>query len=173
MRNPYMMWLITLALSVVLTGCAAINNGSPAAKTAIQAATLKVIGGDPDRAQRVHELAGEVPALMDGAAGDATTMDAVEKRVREEIQWQYLDQAEQLVASNLVDAVRAEIEARIEGGSLDPDDRVAVRTVMQWIRKAAAMAGGGNVAATEAAAGAPAVRHGRAFGAPPGHALRA
>jgi len=130
---------LALAALVAVAGCASLKDSSPAAKTAIQVATTKVIGEDGERAQRVHTIAGGVLEAVDGES--RATMDQLESRVRAEIRWGRLDQAEKLVASNLVDAVRAEIETRIQGGSLDPGDRVAVRNVMTWIREAAAMAG--------------------------------
>jgi len=140
--------LVALAIvALIVSGCAALKGDTtPAAKLAIQSATLKVIDSDTERAQRVHKIAGQVLEIVDGNA--EATLDAVEKRVRDEIRWDQLDQAEQLVASNLVDAVRVEIEARIDGGTLAPDDRVVVQKVMTWIREASAMAVGGSRAAT-------------------------
>jgi len=144
MKTAWKSLLMGLALTLAV-GCAALQNEEPGAKLAIQAATLKVIDGDADRAQRVHGIADEVIGLVDGDA--EATLDVIEQRVRDEIRWDRLDQAEQLVASNLADAVRVEIEARIEGGALDPGDRVAVQNVMTWIRDAGAMAGGGGTSA--------------------------
>lgn len=159
--------LLVSGLLFALAGCASLQNEEPAAKMAIQAATLKVIDGDTERAQRVHSIADEVIGLVGGDS--EATLDVVEERVRDEIRWDRLDQAEQLVASNLVDAVRAEIEARIEGGALDPGDRVAVQNVMEWIRDAAAMAGGGSgVDATQTADRSPSVSVGRKDGSPHG-----
>lgn len=128
-----------------LPGCAILQgDGSEgeefAVRSSIQLATVKVIDGDQERAERVVEIASQARELV---AGDSTAaLDEVEQRVRDEIQWDTLSPAEQQVASDLVELVRAELEARIGEGALDPEDRVAVRTVLDWIIEAAGRAAG-------------------------------
>lgn len=132
-----------LASMAFLPGCSILQGeGSEgeefAVRSAIQIATVEVIDGDAERADQVVAIASQARELV---AGDATAaLDAVEQRVRDEIQWDALSPTEQQVASDLVELVRAELEARIDGGTLDPGDRVAVRTVLDWIIEAAGRA---------------------------------
>jgi len=143
-RTVKKLWtgILIAAAFTLTTGCAAIQEGDPAAKTAVQYATLKYIDGDPDRAARVTELASKTQSYV---SDDATSgLDEVEKRIRKEIDWNKLESADALVVSNLIDVVRAEIEARIEDKQLDPKDRVAVKNVLSWVEQSAGMAAGGN-----------------------------
>lgn len=144
------------ALVIALTGCAALQQGHPAAKTAVQVATIKVIDEDPERAQRVREIAGKVRTLI---SGDGTTrLDAVESYVRGAIDWTGLDTAEKLVVNNLIDTVQLELENRINAQEISADDRVAIDNVLTWIEQAAAMAAGSaSREQPETAAGAAAV----------------
>lgn len=152
-----------LAALVALPGCAILQgDGSAgeefAVRSAVQLATSKVIDGDAERAARVVKIAGQARELV---AGDATAaLDEIEQAVRDEIRWERLSPTEQQVASDLVELVRAELEARIGDGALDPEDRVAVRTVLDWIIEAAERSAGESTSelAREAVAGAATVR---------------
>lgn len=134
-----------VALLAFLPGCAVLQGEGTAgeefaARSSIQLATVKVIDGDQERAERVVAIASQARELV---AGDATAaLDEVEQRVRDEIRWDNLSPLEQQVASDLVELVRAELQARIGEGALDPEDRVAVRTVLDWIIEAASRAAG-------------------------------
>lgn len=161
----------------MLAGCSTLTSwfgedSGAGAKTAIQFATLKVIDEDPDRASRVVEIVGDVRSLVSDSA--TTSLDEIEARVREEIDWSRLDTAEQLVVGNLIDAVRAEITDRIDQGTLEPDERVAVGNVLDWIREAAVMAGGAtDVAGAQTATRTPVVSLGRGAGEAFAHRWRA
>lgn len=162
--------MIALAVGLAMaisTGCATFTDlfggeGSTGAKTAVQFATLKVIDEDTERAQRVVEIVDHVRELVDG--NTTATLDQVEQTVRDEIEWSELDAAEQLVVSNLIDAVRAELDARISDGTLDADERVAVGNVLDWVSEAAAMAGGVSGAKPETVTRADAALAGREAG---------
>ena len=134
---------IAAILTVFLVGCATVTGEGAkqvAAKTTIQFATLKVIDQDQARANRVVTIVSDVKQFVDGNAA----LNDIEAQVRDEIDWSRLDEAETLVVSNLIDAVRVEIEARVDEGVLDGNDRVAVKNVLDWIHEAAVMAGGTN-----------------------------
>lgn len=154
---------IALVAVALVTGCASLNNGGATAKTAVQIATFKVIDKDPERAQDVYDTAGKAVSLIEGEK--LTTLDAVESSIRSEIDLSGYTPSEKLVINRLIDAVRVEIEARINTdgvGSLDPEQVVAVKRVLNWVRQAAVMAGAKPDAKTETTARPSSVPDGRA-----------
>lgn len=141
--------LLVAAVLGVSTGCATLSGeggDNAAAKTAVQVATIKVIDEQPSRAQRVVAIADRLDDLI---SDDATTsLDDVERRVRASIDWSGLDTAEKLVVNRLIDAVRLEIDTRLEADQLSADvlderDELAVQQIIDWIRQAAQMSGAG------------------------------
>lgn len=173
MRPRTHMAVALIGLAVALApGCAILEGeGSAgeefAVRSAIQLATVKVIDGDPERAERVQKIAGEARALV--SDDHEAALERIEAEVRDEIQWNRLSPTEEQVASDLIELVRAELEARIGEGVLQPDDRVAVRTVLDWIIEAAgrAAAEGDDAVASEGLADPPAVASRRVAGEAP------
>ena len=137
--------IIAALTALVIAGCASFDAGSTGARTAIEAATLKYIDGDRERAERVHRI---TSGLLEEAEAETEqpirkTLDAIEERARERIEWSRLDEAEALVVHRVIDAARAEIEHRVQQGTVDERQSVAIRTVLIWIRDIAQLSGGG------------------------------
>lgn len=138
--EPVMRIMLTMLVLSLLSGCAVLSGDGTkgqefAVRSSIQLATVRVIDGDTDRADRVVTVATQARELV---SGDTTAaLDDVEDAVRDEIRWDRLTPVESQVASDLIELVRAEIEARIGDGVLKGDDRVAVRNVLDWIIDAA------------------------------------
>lgn len=132
---------IVIAVALFLPGCASVQESGSGAKTAVQVAALKVIDEDADRAERVTELTRKVRSTLTG--DETTSLDKVEANVRDAVDWSSLDSAESLVVNRLIDAVRLEIEKRIDSdvATLDPDEVVAVKRILDWVEEAALMSG--------------------------------
>lgn len=131
--------LATLAVIAVLfvpTGCASFGENTDSARLATQYATLKVIDGDVDRADRIEEIVARSLTVLDGGS---ITVAAVESAVRSSVDWSSLDAADTLLADALIVAVRDELNARVGSGVLDSDSAIQVRTVLEWVASAAAM----------------------------------
>ncbi len=133
--------LLVLFAALTLTGCGlvdVIEENESSARLVTTYATLKVIDGDNEKADRVVEIAQEVSRL----AGDdpEVTVDLLVARIRSLIRWDRLDEADTL----LVDALLLELSARLKdklGDELIPKDaRVTVQTVAEWVISAAALA---------------------------------
>lgn len=120
---------------VFLVGCSVLDQHQAGAKLAIQFATLKYIDGSDDKRERVLEVVTNAREL----AATATTLDALHQAVRESINWDRLDDADKLLASNLLDLIRDELKARFDSELLDPDQIVAVNRALDWIQEAAAL----------------------------------
>ena len=148
--------LMVALVAISLVGCASLQRGDQGTKTVIQFATLKFIDEDTERARGVYAHVQEARGFL--TEEGSVSLDQLEVKVRDSIPWARFDQAEQLLLSNLIDMVRVELEDRIEGGLLDPDEQVAVENVLKWIEQAAQMAGGSSdVAVTETLLGHAAV----------------
>jgi len=138
---------ITVFLMVlVLVGCAGLNLKQEGARTAIEAATLEYIDGNAARANRVYEITdGLIESTEDKDAMPVKeALRLIESKARERIEWDQLNETEAIVVDRLIDAARAEIEHQIEQGAVDQSTRVAVVTVLQWVRNIAQISGGGD-----------------------------
>lgn len=139
MRLPIVA-LILLSFVTLLGGCGTIEEGDPAAKTAIQFATLKFIDEDSERANEVIRTVQRVQGLVDEQT--TTSLDNLAEQARAEIDWSELDTAEQLLVNNLIDVIKAKLEEEVGERNLDPNDVVVIRNVLDWVTEAAVMAGG-------------------------------
>lgn len=128
--------IISFTLGFMLAGmigCAAIADHQATAKLTIQYATLKYIDGDQDKAQRVARIAAEAKGFVLAGA----SLDDVEAAVRARIPWDQLDDADKVLVNGLLDAIREELEFRVQHQLLDPDQVMAVSAVIAWVEEAA------------------------------------
>jgi hypothetical protein len=135
---------ITLAIATALVGgCATLDAKRAGARTAIEAGTLQYIDGDRERAQRVYDVTTGLLEQLDTDSDRPVrqALDEIEQRARDRIQWSQLTDAEALVVHRVIDAARAEIEHRIQQGTMDESRRVAISTVLRWIRDIAQLSG--------------------------------
>lgn len=116
-----------------LVGCSMLDQHQAGAKLAVQFATLKYVDDDADKRERVQAVVANAREL----AATATTLDALDQAVRESIDWSKLDDADKLLATALLDLVRDELRSRFDSELLDPEQVVAVNTVLDWIDEAA------------------------------------
>jgi hypothetical protein len=125
-------WAAVLVL-VFLVGCSILDNHQASAKLAIQYATLKYVDGDQAKGDRVLAVVANAREL----SATATTLDALHEAVRQSISWDKLDDADKLLASNLLDMIRDELQARFDSDLLEPEQVVAVHRVLDWVEEAA------------------------------------
>mgnify|MGYP006428165319 CR=1 FL=1 len=133
--------ILVLMLSAILSGCGFLqsidfNGRGLAARSAIEVATLKFIDGDQDRAQRINEITSEILAVADRGKEEAINeaLNRIENKLRNEIVWSNLDDAEALLINRVIDVARNEIEERAREGTVDKSVKVAAKTVLEWIR---------------------------------------
>lgn len=118
---------------VFLVGCSILDQHQASAKLAIQYATLKYVDDDQDKRDRVLDVVANAREL----AATASTLDALHEAIHQSISWDRLDDADKLLASNLLDMIRDELKARFDSDVLNPDQVVAVNTVLDWVEEAA------------------------------------
>ncbi len=130
--------IVAFLVLVFMVGCSVLDNHQASAKLAVQYATLKYIDGDAHKRERVIVQVARAEELANVAA----SLDALADAVRQEIPFDEMDAADAVLVNGLVDALEEELKARFpeddgSGGVLDPEQIVAVKSVLGWIYEAA------------------------------------
>lgn len=130
-----------IVVALLLGGCAALEHVESSPTTAaltLQYGTLKYIGDDTGKAQRVYDTAG---SLATGIEDESVSLALLDDQMRAAINWQSLDAADTLLLNTLLAQLRAELESRMGTGLLSAEDRVRLQQVLTWVRDAALVAG--------------------------------
>lgn len=130
-----MKYLVSMLLTIVvaISGCATMQENETLTRAAFEYGTLKVIDGDPDRAERVVDLMDDLIVI---ASGDAT-VEFLSERLRDEIDWGKLSPADTILVNAVINEVSARLQEQVGDGLLDPDQRLQVTQALGWIREAA------------------------------------
>lgn len=138
--------LYTFFLAITLSGCAVLGGAvdkakeNPrAAQLTVQYATVKVIenSGDITR-EDVLKRVSEARELVEG--GPEVTLQRLAEEVRNNINWERLDSADQLLLNAVLAEAEARLRERIGEGIIEAEDRVALLTLFDWIEQAAVLA---------------------------------
>lgn len=131
-----------VALPIAQTGCTTAGTSAISpdqtkllAKVAVQYAVLKVAEKHPDKAAKILEISHAVRAVA-GSDG-FNTVDLLMDFVRVKANIASLSPADQLLAGTLLDAIQAELKAKIGNGTLTTDKLLIVGEVAGWIEDAA------------------------------------
>jgi hypothetical protein len=127
--------LLVLAVAT-LEGCAVIEQSPMTAKLTVQQATLRVIGEDVERAERVIALTGQISGYVEY---EEITVELIDSYLRSQIDWPKLSLADAQLLVMLLDELRLRLDARIGDGVLDPNDKVVIQTVLDWVADAASL----------------------------------
>lgn len=133
-------------MAFMLVACASLNFKQEGARTAMETATIQYIDGQQKRAKNLYKISnGLIEATQkQGELPVKQALGRIEEKARDRISWGQLSEAEALVIHRLIDVARAEIEQRIKQGSVNESTRVAIVTVLEWVRDIARLSGGGN-----------------------------
>lgn len=123
---------------LAVAACATLTDDNFQAKLATQYATIKIVNGDPDKADRIVEIASEIQRYASGET--LLTVDLLVFAIKDQIQWNKLDVADTLLVNALLDQLRTELVARLGADALPGDVRLAVDVVAAWVISAAEMA---------------------------------
>ena len=126
---------ILMAALAILTGCATLTDENSSARLTTYYATLKVIDGDPDKAARVQFIATEVQRYASGE--EYLTVDLLIAAIKDQVRWDKLDAADELLVHALIDELRAALVRRFGEDVLPEDLRLAASTVATWVITAA------------------------------------
>jgi len=138
---PFAAFLLVLSLAVAcvgLSGCSTLSQNVDQSKLIVQVATMKVIesdrGATAERAARIQEIAGDARTFLDGTD---VSVALLEDSVMARLAGMDLAPSDRVLASALVAAVVAELNARVGDGLLSSEQRYTVSEVLGWIEQAA------------------------------------
>ena len=134
-----------LALTI-LSGCTAVQwakDNPQTAALAVKSGTLAFVE-QVDPVQRRIERAEEVIFVVNFILGQmdtstSATVSQLSKAVRDEIDWNSLDAYERLLLDSLIYSVQVRLEERVGEGVLGEEDKLVVRSVLEWSKQAANM----------------------------------
>lgn len=133
--------IVLLTSFLLLGGCSTVGgvvqDHPAAAQLTIQYATVKFIGDDVERAQRVQEVTKLVGTWVE--ADTEATVDALMSRVRENVREDRLDPADRILLDALLTRVADELLENVGEGVLAGDDLLVLSTVLTWVNEAAAL----------------------------------
>lgn len=133
--------LLAVCAATVLAGCSSTPSGQRRDRLGVQVATMALI----ERADNPADKAAQVIATVDKARTLLELTDvsvhglraALLERVAERFESGKLSPLERLAALELVNTIADEVEARLGAGTLPPDARVRINTVLTWVEDAA------------------------------------
>lgn len=136
MAIPFKALFAAIVVVFALAGCSVLQSLEPDTKQlAVQYATLKAVDGDPAKAARVVDLVREGRQYV--TADASVSVAALYDGVRDRINWQSLDPADRILIEAILTRARDRLQDEIGVGLLDPDQRLQVLTVLDWIEAAA------------------------------------
>ena len=135
------MWkaLILAGMLVGMAGCSLLEvvEDSPIASyIVVQQSTLRFIGDDMERAERVVEIAEQVEEYAAGTVTVALLIDYTRAQVR----WDKMSLADAALLDSLLMQLSFSLEDKMGTGELSPEDLVNVQTVVGWIKSNAELA---------------------------------
>jgi len=140
-----------LALTL-LSGCAAVQyaKDNPAtASLAVKSGTLAFVEQvEPlqRRVERAKEVIVVVNFILDQMDNSTSaTVSTLSSEVRSQINWNDMDAYERLLLDSLIFSVESKLEDRVGEGVLAEDEKLVVRSVLEWAKEAANMYAEGNI----------------------------
>lgn len=138
------------AVSIGLTACQ-----SDSAELLVSYATMKVIerGNTAEdqvaRAEKIRDIANDAKFLL---KGEVVSVGVLEQTIREQVHRLDLSPADMFLADSLIRQVAVELQERVGTGVLDPEKRLKVTKVLDWVITATAYGGSYNAGSLEGAA---------------------
>ena len=130
----------------ILSGCTAVQWAKDNPQTvalAVKSGTLAFVEQvDPvqRRIERAEEVIFVVNFVLDQMdTSTSATVSQLSKAVRDEIDWNSLDAYERLLLDSLIYSVQVRLEERVGEGVLGEEDKLVVRSVLEWSKQAANM----------------------------------
>lgn len=136
--------VLALAASLVLAACATlqeyIDGGGGTAELTVTFATLKYIedaGNEARQVERAVRVAAVAEEVREVAKGEEVTIAALEAFVMGKLP-EDLSPADRYLATNLVGVLVMQLQDRVDGDVLDPDELLAVDQLLGWVVNATA-----------------------------------
>jgi hypothetical protein len=147
LRHTAFVFACILGLGLIgaaLPGCATLSGPASsqqlAAQVAVQYATGKFIEGGADvdaKLARARQVKAVAENLKTVAAADSATIAALQELAMSKVAKASLSPSDRLLATTLVEVAVQELSARVSTGVLDPEAKVAVSRLLDWVITAA------------------------------------
>jgi len=143
---------LVLVAAFALSGCAAVQyaKDNPAtASLAVKSGTLafveqvEPIDRRVDRAKEVIVVVNFILDQMDSST--SATVSTLSSEVGSQINWNDMDAYKRLLLDSLIFSVESKLEDRVGEGVLAEDEKLVVRSVLEWAKEAANMYAEGNI----------------------------
>lgn len=119
---------------IALPGCATFGKNVDQSKLIVQVATMKVIEADQshtkERAAKIREVASDGKTFLDGAN---VSVPLLSSAINARLAGIDIAPSDRVLAAALVDAVAAELNARVGSGLLSPEQKYSVSQVLGWV----------------------------------------
>lgn len=138
MKKHIVMAIVATFAFLALSGCGileSMQDNPETARITTQYATAKVIDGDPDRADRVADIAKKARETVGKDA--VSTVSALDAYVRSKIDWNSLAPEDNMLIDAVLTRAAERLEEEIGSGALDADERVQLDTFLGWIEDVA------------------------------------
>jgi len=137
---------VAMASAFTLSGCAVVDYAKQnpgTAALAVKSGTLAFVE-QVDPIQRRVERAKEVIVVVNFILGQmdsstSATVSTLSSEVRSQINWNDMDAYERLLLDSLIFSVESKLKERVGDGILGEDDKLVVRSVLEWAKEAAGM----------------------------------
>lgn len=142
--NSWPAVLAFIAGFTLISGCTFFRTQQPLAKVGVQYATMKFVeqaSPGTDREVRIARITSVAKDLKAYVTGESVTLDTLKTEALKLLERYHPSPADKLLAVNLIDAVTAELAARVSEGTLASADRVLIGDVLDWIAEAASLSG--------------------------------
>ena len=124
--------IFTLWIVAILAACALIQSNDSTVKLLVQQSVIEAIHGDKDRADKILLQIGQIRQLLDKdeEISLANLSDALIAKMN-------LGSGDQVLAKIIILQIQINLEKQIKDGVLNPDDKISILNVLDWIESAA------------------------------------
>ena len=124
--------IFTLWIIAVLAACALIQSNNSTVQLLVQQSVIKSINGDKDRADKILLQIGQIRQLLDKdeEISLANLSDALIAKIN-------LGSVDHELAKIIILQIQINLEKQINDGVLNPDDKISILNVLDWIESAA------------------------------------
>ena len=134
--------LSAVSLSLLVGGCAFLEERPQTISLVFQYATLKYIGNNVDKAQRVLDVATELQEVVDG--NESVTAALIQASLMRAVKWDQMDAADRLLAQEFINYGVEEVNKLVNAGQIDGSSLTTVSRVIDGVIRAAGIAAANN-----------------------------
>jgi hypothetical protein len=130
---PAILAVVLALIFATICGCSTLQSRPDAAKLGVILATAKFIESSDNPAARAARVRGIAEKVLAVAEGNPESTVAALREVAFAALPATLTPVDRAIAGALIDAVVAELTARVSNGAIPSDRLVTIKTVLRWV----------------------------------------